>query len=88
MTDEQAPRYWFKEKRYGWGWTPCTAEGWGVVLAGVAAFTLFLVLAISFADSAALAVLFGALAVASIGVMILVSAKTGEKPHWRWGDRR
>ena len=88
MTDETARRYWFKAKEYGWGWTPRTAEGWGVVCAGIAAFTLSLVLALSFADSVPLAILFGALAFASIGAMIFVSVKTGEKPQWRWGKRQ
>jgi uncharacterized integral membrane protein len=78
-------RYWFKAKNYGWGWTPCTAEGWGVVTGGIAAFTLFLVLAILFADSLAVALLFGFLAALSIGVMVWISWKTGEKPRWRWG---
>jgi len=21
-------RYWFRKKRFGWGWTPATGEGW------------------------------------------------------------
>jgi hypothetical protein len=29
--------YWFKRKRYGWGWTPTTWQGWAVVVALVAA---------------------------------------------------
>jgi hypothetical protein len=24
--------YWFKRKRYGWGFTPATWQGWAVVL--------------------------------------------------------
>ncbi len=23
---------WFKAKRFGWGWTPCSWEGWAVML--------------------------------------------------------
>jgi len=29
-------RYWFKPKRYGYGATPVTWEGWAVSLAGIA----------------------------------------------------
>jgi hypothetical protein len=25
-------RYWFKRKRYGYGWTPTTWQGWGVII--------------------------------------------------------
>lgn len=24
-------KYWFKRKRYGWGWTPTTWQGWLVI---------------------------------------------------------
>lgn len=30
---------WFRSRTYGWGWTPCSWEGWTVV----AVFILFLV---------------------------------------------
>ena len=29
---------WFRAKRFGWGWTPITWEGWLVTLLGVVAF--------------------------------------------------
>ncbi len=29
-------KLWFKAKRYGWGWTPVSWEGWGVVIVYIA----------------------------------------------------
>jgi hypothetical protein len=29
-------RYWFRKKRFGWGWTPATSEGWIATLGFVA----------------------------------------------------
>lgn len=31
VVHQRAPRYWFAAKRYGWGWTPATWEGWVVL---------------------------------------------------------
>ena len=33
-------RPWFGPKRFGWGWTPVTWQGWLVVIAFVAAIVL------------------------------------------------
>src|SRR5712691_11098616 len=30
---ESDHRLWFKARRYGWGWTPCSIEGWLVTIA-------------------------------------------------------
>jgi hypothetical protein len=78
-------RMWFKTKTYGWGWVPCTPEGWAVVGVGVAVFAAFIALAMVFAESPAWFLLFTALAFVAIGVMVYVSWRTGEKPRWRWG---
>jgi len=32
--------YWFRPRMFGWGWTPTSWEGWGVVLLALAALYL------------------------------------------------
>ena len=33
-------KLWFKQKRFGFGWTPCSKEGWLVILGFLAALAL------------------------------------------------
>jgi hypothetical protein len=84
--------YWFRPKRYGWGWSPATVQGWLVLGAFVAAVA---------ADSAVFyhrvragVGLRPAMTMFYLWIAILVVAlavvcwRTGEPPHWRWGDRQ
>ncbi len=78
-------RYWFRAKRYGWGWgLPATWEGW-VVLAGfvglLIAGTILLHPRLHLGWYLAFVAVLSALLT---GVCWL----TGEPPRWRWGDDR
>ena len=33
MENRDSKKLWFKARRYGWGWTPCSIEGWLVTVA-------------------------------------------------------
>ncbi len=80
--------YWFKPKRYGYGATPVTWEGWAVTLGtvlGMVAVSLYLRLA---AKSLGALVLLLAFDAAAIAVLWIVSRrKTDGEWRWRWGDR-
>jgi hypothetical protein len=81
--------YWFKRKLYGWGWTPATKEGWGIIILWVVLLILntnrleerasseedFLW---SLIPQTALMVL----------VLIVICYKTGEKPRWQWSNKK
>lgn len=75
--------YWFKRRRYGWGYTPVTWQGWLsvavlVLLALVPAFLLP-------ADGVAGTVGYLAyLAVVVVGFLVL-AVTHGPRPRWRWG---
>jgi hypothetical protein len=91
-------KLWFRARRYGWGWTPCSIEGWLVMIA--AALTLIggdlaiLYLANKPGISRTVALLLGLpypfeIIVLTlvwnaliIGITILVSWKFGERPSW------
>jgi hypothetical protein len=81
---------WFKARRYGWGWSPATGEGWFVTLIYVIAVTLIFfdffradgefILQPTTIDSGHI---FAFWALTSL--LILITWRTGEKPRWRWG---
>jgi drug/metabolite transporter (DMT)-like permease len=77
--------HWFKAKKYGYGWTPATREGWAALAVALILFTIFLVLAMVSSENAVVFTVFMVLAFIPIAILIYVSWRTGEKPRWRWG---
>ncbi len=80
-------KLWFARKRWGWGWTPVTWQGWAVVAAYVALVGsgAFLFLREEYADGGVLAFL-----VWTAGYtvwLVMLSLKHGPRPRWQWGDR-
>lgn len=76
-------RYWFRAKRYGWGWgLPATWQGWLVFLVWIAGF----VLAIRYLIPRNFYVHL-AFAVAMVGLLLAICYKKGEPPRWRFGPR-
>ena len=74
--------YWFRAKRYGWGWTPCTWQGWAILAAFVA---LLAANALAFPPRRD----FPAYIAGVVGLIVLLVAVCwlkGEPPRWRWGD--
>ena len=76
-------KLWFKAKSFGWGWTPCSIEGWLVTIGFVMAL-----LAISFflkeGNTAEYMMWFFSLII----ILIFIAYKKGEKPHWNWGKKK
>ena len=75
---------WFPAKRYGWGWgPPCAWQGWVVMavwvvlLCGAAVLTL----------PRHMGLWIGSVVALNVAMMTICFLK-GEKPRWRWGDRR
>lgn len=83
MKDE-APRYWFKAKTYGWGWgLPTAWQGWVVYAVALA---LFIANAIAFPpgrDTAHYVIGMFFIAAALVAVCLV----KGEPPRWRWGGK-
>lgn len=78
-------RYWFKAKRYGWGWgLPATWEGWLVF----GAYVAVAVLGGIWADGTRHEGAFLGVLVLLTAIFVLICLRTGEPPKWRWGDRR
>ncbi len=90
-------KLWFKAKEYGWGWYPCSWEGW-LVLAVYLAVVIGLVVIVFGALATANGVvppyffksvaLFLAVDMLATITLIVICYKTGEKPGWRWGEKK
>ncbi len=74
---------WFKRRRYGWGWTPVTWQGWAVLACYVA---LVVAGSLAFGDGGPGEVALFLLLVAILTVtLVQISLARGPKPRWRWG---
>jgi hypothetical protein len=79
-------RYWFRARRYGYGWTPSAWQGWAVVAVWIALFTgLAIAAPVAASGNARLLALTIVAGVAATLALVLVCWKTGEPPRWRWG---
>lgn len=82
-------KIWFKAKRYGWGWTPVTWEGWFVIVLYIySAVKWFLAIESSAASESSLLTAFLPRFLALTILVICISYLKGEKPKWRWGKER
>jgi len=80
--------YWFRPKRYGYGATPVTWQGWAFTLGVVAAMVaVSLYLRLTERHYWALAVMFGFDALALAFLFIVSRCKTEGGLRWRWGNR-
>jgi len=75
---------WFRAKRYGWGWTPSTWQGWLVI--GVYFALAATGVAMVAHQMLTLQAHFAYIAILTLALTGLCWLK-GEKPHWRWGGK-
>jgi hypothetical protein len=81
--------YWFKPKRYGYGATPVTWQGWAVVGVAVAAIVAdaLLVRPHRAANPWTWVAFFAIEAAILVALWIVSRRKTEGGFRWRWGDR-
>ncbi len=78
LTPPAKTGYWFRAKRYGWGWGfPCTSQGWLVLVVYLS--LLGATQALFGREAAAIAAI-----PATLALLAVLKAK-GEPPRWRWG---
>jgi hypothetical protein len=76
--------YWFRAKRYGWGWgLPTRWQGWVVLTLYFAS----IIVAAAVIEPARAPGRFLACLVVLSGLLVAVCWAKGEPPRWRWGDR-
>ncbi len=80
-------KLWFKRKRYGYGWTPATYQGWLVVLAYIISILFFAYLAKNYISVFDVVVGFVIPTLMLSMLLIIISWAKGEKPKWQWGEK-
>ena len=89
MTNDKKQTYWFKRRRYGYGWTPVTWQGWLAVV-------VFLAIVLSSASILEAAerntyssdmLLYYALIAVAVLLLLAISFIKGPSPKWRWGSK-
>lgn len=84
--DPSEPNYWFKAKKYGWGWYPASREGWLVTGVGIILYFFAFTHATKSMDAnPAIGWSWYGVCIALILGLILICYRTGEPPRWRWG---
>jgi hypothetical protein len=81
-------KLWFKAKKYGWGWTPCSMEGWLVIIVYCIAIVFELFSTNFQAPVTSILFEFIPTIILFTIVLIVICFATGEKPSWRWGDKK
>ncbi|MFP3891888.1 hypothetical protein [uncultured Ralstonia sp.] len=79
----EPPAYWFRAKRYGWGWgLPVRWQGW-LVFVG---YFILLIAGVIILRPAHAPILFVAYTMALSLLLVLVCWWKGEPPRWRWRE--
>jgi hypothetical protein len=81
------PQYWFKAKRYGWGWRPASWQGW----LSIFVYILLVVLIFTKIDQNSATIndsllTFIPQVLLLTLILLLISYIKGERPNWRWGS--
>jgi hypothetical protein len=78
-------KIWFKAKRYGYGWYPCTWQGWLVIGLWLILFIQYITRATSATTARGVLVESTIPILVLTALLIMVAWGTGEKARWRWG---
>jgi hypothetical protein len=79
-------KIWFKAKTYGWGWCPCTWEGWAIIVGYLIIFAILATIFETNIERFWLPYLISVFLLTAL--LIYISYKKGEKPGWRWGNKK
>lgn len=84
MSSVSTRKYWFRAKRYGWGWGfPSAWQGWAVLLTYLA----LVVGSIPFIHASKGSVVYIAYLLVLTVILVAICWLTGEPPGWHWGKR-
>ncbi len=83
---KNTPRYWFKRRRFGWGWTPVTWQGWATLIVW---FILIVLAAFQLPTnpSSSQYTTFLAAVLAIVILLFVIIGLKSPRPHWRWGAK-
>ena len=83
------PRYWFRQKQYGYGATPNSWQGWVFVIA-IGLLMAGLIFGADFVrkDGPRLLLILVGMPLILIPALLITHAKTEGGWHWHWGEKR
>lgn len=90
MKDTKNRNYWFKRRRYGYGWTPVTWQGWSVVAVFLAVVVFAATVLLQDTPRNTVTVetyIFVAFVAVATSLAVIISRVKGPKPKWRWGSK-
>lgn len=82
-------KFFFKRKRYGYGWKPVTTEGWLIVAGFVIVVLLWSHFALPQTDTPSTSqdLQYGIGLFALVTVLLLVTRRYAPPAKWRWGKK-
>ena len=86
----QHNKLWFKRRRYGWGWTPVTWQGWTAVIVFLLGVVVAAAVLVEDEPRNTLSrdgILFIVISISLALGLFWVSYVKGPSPKWRWGKR-
>ena len=93
MVKDQKSKLWFRAKRFGWGWTPVTWQGWLVTL-GYAIIIVDQITSTFRYDKTGSGsvsdtmIYFGLNFILSTVLLLIICYMKGEREGWRWGGKK
>jgi len=80
-------KYWFKRRRYGYGWIPVKWQGFVVIVAFIIVVTVCSTILVIIANNSAVVflTLYLAAVLMTTAVLLYIAYRKGPKPKWRWG---
>lgn len=89
--EQTRKNYWFKARRYGWGWTPVTWQAWFLIAIYMLVVTGAAVMLLPSTKSEPANIVgivaFVLIFLSATFLLIGISMLKGERPGWRWNDK-
>lgn len=81
-------KFWFKRKRYGWGWYPSSWQGWLLNFVYIILLVCILGNVDQYTNSDLDTVIYIVVpAIILTCIFIVITWMTGERPRWQWAKR-
>lgn len=93
MSRKENKKIWFRAKKYGWGWTPVTWQGWLVTLGYVIILVDQITSTVRYdktgSNSVSDTMIYFALNfILSTVLLLIICYMKGERLGWRWGGKK